>query len=472
MTDRTASALQIRSGRGALEREELEQALLGGRRRTLRVPWGPLLGIVVSCAVVAGLVALDRHEGRPLDVAGVTYLDQPVEAFVEGRAMAWLSTEVTLDVGSALVRLPRRELGVTVDLERTALALRRARGEGHLARRVVHALTGPGDRVPLAVAVDEELLAEALDRIALEARVPPVPEGPNGEPARVGLTVEVTAGLGALTQALLTGDVVAALPVHRLAPPARQIPLAELQYAQFDRVVGRYETRFTPRGASRGRAMNIELAARLIDGFILGPDGGRLSFNEVVGERSVERGFMPAQELRNGRRIEGVGGGICQVAATLHAAALYGGLAVPVHHPHTRTSSYIDEGLDSAVSWPSRDLVIENPYPHYVKVRARARSGRLEIRLLGNTAGPSVEIRTQEIQRTPRETEVVVDADLPAGVEVVEDEGVDGMVVERIRIVRRGRRRVEEQRLLRYPMVSRLVRTGPPGLLPPGGESP
>ena len=53
---------------------------------------------------------------------------------------------------------------------------------------------------------------------------------------------------------------------------------------------------------------NIELAAQALDGEVIAPRT-TLSFNDIVGERSLERGFAPAIELaRGGRRTEGVGG--------------------------------------------------------------------------------------------------------------------------------------------------------------------
>lgn len=69
-------------------------------------------------------------------------------------------------------------------------------------------------------------------------------------------------------------------------------------------------------GTAEARRNNVILAAQAIDGIRLG-FGEEFSFNEIVGERSAERGYMPAE---NGRGVEVVGGGVAQTATTLYLA--------------------------------------------------------------------------------------------------------------------------------------------------------
>lgn len=71
-------------------------------------------------------------------------------------------------------------------------------------------------------------------------------------------------------------------------------------------------------GASDAQRNNILLAARAIDGVRL-EFGDRFSFNEVVGERSAERGFRSAE---NGRGVKVTGGGVAQTATTLYLALM------------------------------------------------------------------------------------------------------------------------------------------------------
>ena len=66
------------------------------------------------------------------------------------------------------------------------------------------------------------------------------------------------------------------------------------------------------------RRNNVILAAQAIDGIRLG-FGEEFSFNEIVGERSAERGYLNAV---NGRGVEVVGGGVAQTATTLYLALM------------------------------------------------------------------------------------------------------------------------------------------------------
>ena len=95
--------------------------------------------------------------------------------------------------------------------------------------------------------------------------------------------------------------------------------------AAVTQVVSRFETRFGYVGGQQNRGGNILRAASQVDGLVLMP-GQIVSFNEHVGPRSKENGFFPAPEIYKGEMREGIGGGTCQVAGTLHAAAFFGGL--------------------------------------------------------------------------------------------------------------------------------------------------
>ena len=69
-------------------------------------------------------------------------------------------------------------------------------------------------------------------------------------------------------------------------------------------------------GSSAGQRGNIELAVKALDGTIM-KKGETFSFNEVVGPRSRENGYVSAI---NGRGAKKLGGGVSQVAATLYLA--------------------------------------------------------------------------------------------------------------------------------------------------------
>ena len=111
--------------------------------------------------------------------------------------------------------------------------------------------------------------------------------------------------------------------------------------------------------SSENRISNIRLAMSIINGTRLKP-GETFSFNEVVGERTRDRGFKMATAYSSGTVTEEVGGGICQVSTTLFNAAVKADLKINERHPHSLTVSYVDLGKDAAVDWGNKDLKFTN----------------------------------------------------------------------------------------------------------------
>jgi len=413
--------------------------------------------LVLIVGVGAFVHQLADFEARPLSIAGVQLPEGDPEAFVRQLALAWYETELSIDAGPQIVRATRRELGGRLDVDASVEEARLARGMGPLTSRVFAFATRERQLTWHRGVHDQETTA-FTEELRRRTVIDPEPRSQDGEGGRPGTSLNLVGATRAITEALRSDALVVALPVRRLEPPTR--PHRSRQSARFTEVVSAHETRYQSGGTLSGRAQNIELAARHLDGAVIAPHG-ELSFNAVVGERTFERGFAPATELAGGgRRTEGIGGGVCQVAATLHAAAFFGGFEIPEHHPHTRNSTYIPAGLDSAVSWPNKDVRIRNPYEFHIRIRATAYRGTLRVELMGARRAPRVEWNTQVIRRIQRGTEREVDPNMPLGSEEVLDEGEDGSVMERTRTVDWPRGAVTETATLRYPLVTRLVRVG------------
>lgn len=124
-------------------------------------------------------------------------------------------------------------------------------------------------------------------------------------------------------------------------------------------VLSGFETDFRTRAGTR--AVNIRIAAKALQGQILGPQEV-FSFNQVVGPRTEARGYREAPVIVSDELEPGVGGGVCQVATTLHAAAVLGGLEVLERRSHSRPSGYAPIGLDATVVDGEVDLKFRNPY--------------------------------------------------------------------------------------------------------------
>jgi vancomycin resistance protein YoaR len=77
--------------------------------------------------------------------------------------------------------------------------------------------------------------------------------------------------------------------------------------------------------SSPNRIWNVHLLGNYLDGTIL-EAGETFSYNEVVGPRTIERGFREGQMIFGGRLIPSIGGGVCQTATTIFNAAFEAGL--------------------------------------------------------------------------------------------------------------------------------------------------
>src|SRR5262249_50069029 len=92
-----------------------------------------------------------------------------------------------------------------------------------------------------------------------------------------------------------------------------KVTLEKLGRVDVTKTLSAFETTFSLFGTGLGRATNIRRAAALFDGAVLSP-GEVLSFNDKVGPRTPERGFVLAPEIQQDEMQLGYGGGTCQAS--------------------------------------------------------------------------------------------------------------------------------------------------------------
>ena len=139
-------------------------------------------------------------------------------------------------------------------------------------------------------------------------------------------------------------------------------------------------------GGSSGRIANIQLACGSCNDVILNP-GDIFSYNDTVGERTIERGFQSAPVIANGQLVPGIGGGICQVSSTLYAACLNAGLEIVERYPHSKPVAYIPSGMDATVSWGILDYKFKNNTEYPVKIQDSYANGAIFVQILGTREG-------------------------------------------------------------------------------------
>lgn len=133
---------------------------------------------------------------------------------------------------------------------------------------------------------------------------------------------------------------------------------------------------------SSGRMNNISLACAYCNNKVLLP-GEVFSYNDTVGERTSERGFMVAGVYSGGTVVQGVGGGICQVSSTIYDTALYADLEIVERKNHSLTVSYLPLGMDATVNWGTQDFKFKNNTKYPLKLLINYKDGIVRATLLG-----------------------------------------------------------------------------------------
>ncbi len=399
-------------------------------------------------------------------------------AFALEVARAYLATPLTVNVGPWEFRVTRADLGVRVDLEALRAALSAAR-DVHSPLVRLH-VQEHGD-LPLALRVPARLEGDRALRWFLRVKDQVFQRERDARldvrtrkvvPEQQGLALDVHGSLDRLTLALLTSATKLDAAVLRTAPKRTR---EALRAVDVEAVLGSFETRYNT--LDNDRSFNLRVAARHVDGIVLLP-GDEFDFNRVVGERSEANGFRPAPVIADGELTDGVGGGTCQIAGTLHAAVFFAGLPFLERNTHTRPSSYLKLGLDATVSFPKLNFRFRNDSPHPMAIGVEVGGGRVKVELRGPRAAQREVSFVRRIDKiTPYQEQLRDDESLPAGVKVLGQRGVPGFEVTSFRLVRdpANESTTRERRHDLYPPTTQIWRVGkgkpaPAGYTPPAGD--
>ena len=127
---------------------------------------------------------------------------------------------------------------------------------------------------------------------------------------------------------------------------------------------------------------NLELVCQFLDGTVIQP-GEVFSYNDVVGERTVARGFMFGDSFSGFAESSSPGGGVCQGSSVLYVCALLADLEIVERVNHGMTVGYTPLGQDAAVSWPDLDFRFRNNTHFPIKITAELSDGAMRMQILG-----------------------------------------------------------------------------------------
>jgi vancomycin resistance protein YoaR len=157
-------------------------------------------------------------------------------------------------------------------------------------------------------------------------------------------------------------------------------------------LVGSFTTPFEP---GLPRVTNIQRAASVVNGTIVMAHG-TFSLNKVLGQRTVEKGYVTAPEIAEGELKDSVGGGVSQIATTLYNAAFFSGLQLVAHTPHQFWISRYPKGREATVSWGGPELVFRNQWEAPLVVLVSTTQTSVTVRMFSRLLGRRVTTATGE----------------------------------------------------------------------------
>ncbi|MGH3048938.1 MAG: VanW family protein [Gaiellaceae bacterium] len=182
--------------------------------------------------------------------------------------------------------------------------------------------------------------------------------------------------------------------------------------------------------SSSNRIHNVHLMADFIDGTIIEP-GEVFSFNDVVGPRTSERGFLEGQMIIGSLVLPSIGGGVCQIATTLFNDAFELGLPILARTNHNLYLAHYPLGRDATVSWGGPDFKFRNDLKHGILITTSYTDSTLTFTFYGTPEHRRVVSQTSaQTNWTQPSMNYAIDPSAPRGsVKVVAGTGEQGFDV-------------------------------------------
>ena len=436
------------------------------RKPSRLVRFAPLALGLLAGSVTS--IAMSRSDDGSVRLFGVhpTILGQPLPtgddaaSRVRTLLLEHLSTPMSLRLAGKERRTTAKALGARIDEPRLEALLRDARDPHSALLRVA-----PGNlALPLPLRLDPKAAFDAMVALKEDLDLPPEDAKLDLDQRKVipetkGLRIDVYATMASLDEALRRGERIVAITAIEVAPQLTKEKLANVELTD---TLGYFETKYATDHKHVDRTFNLRLAASRLNGKVILP-GETFDFNGVVGPRDEAHGYRVAKVIADGELVDGMGGGTCQVAGTLHGAALFAGLEIVKRTPHTRPSYYIKMGLDAAVAYPGITLRLRNPFPFAVVLKETVVGGVVRAEVLGPKRSRVVTFIRKIEEVIPFPQRDVNDDKLPEGKRVVTQRGIPGFKVRRYRIVREGPNAVREKTDDVYPPTLQIVHVGTAG---------
>ncbi len=343
------------------------------------------LGIVaLSCLLFfgAGMTVKSQEEYRikegiyisGVDVSGMTAEEaaETMETYVEGLK----DTEITLlAAGGNEVVITAGDMGLNWENKEVVSEAVNIGQEGNVIVRykMVKDLQHDNVHLELELSLDTDLVQAILteqctvfDSEAVNAALSRGEEGFVVQEGISGYTLNVEESTQFLCDYMMNEWSHQPEAVQLVVEEAKPLGDAD-ELAMVQDVLGTFTTSYSSSGTAR--SANVANGCALINGITLYP-GEEFSTLDAITPFTKENGYYMAASYSNGKVVDSLGGGICQVSSTLYNAVLLSELEVTERYNHSMIVSYVDPSADAAIAESAdKDFKFINntEYPIYIE---------------------------------------------------------------------------------------------------------
>ncbi|MCL2352906.1 MAG: VanW family protein [Firmicutes bacterium] len=201
----------------------------------------------------------------------------------------------------------------------------------------------------------------------------------------------------------------------------------EAQLKQANSLLGTYSTNY--KVGKNGRNTNLDVAANKINDQVVYP-GQTFSTNAAMGPSTAANGWVNAPSYENGKVVDSIGGGMCQISSTLYDALLYAEMTIIERQNHSMKVGYMDYAFDATLAGDYIDLKFRNDTDLPVFIECYLKDGKVTANIYGHETRPPGRTisfsNALEATIAPGVEQITEDPGLPEGERVVDQKAVTG----------------------------------------------
>lgn len=367
------------------------------------------------------------------DLGGMTR--QEASQAAADYASRLMDETITLNVGGQAVETTAAELGYTWSNTGVMDGIADIYAGGNLIRQYMTKkdLEKEPCQVSLEFAADDgkldAFLAEKCAPFVGEAKDAAIKRSGDGfviEPEAKGLAIDGGATKAAIGTALAGGFSQGTSVDAVVTESSPKVTEADL--STISDVLGTFTTSFNAGNGSRTK--NLKTGTGKINGTVLMP-GEEFSAYVWMTPFTTANGYAAAASYENGRTVDSIGGGACQICTTLYNAVLLSELEVTQRQNHSMTVAYVDPSTDAAIAGTYKDLKFVNNYETPIYIEGAVNGGSLRFTIYGKETRPknrTIKYVSETLGVTnPGDPIVKVDASLAPGARVTEQSAHRGL---------------------------------------------